>query len=168
MAQTISLDPRTWAKVRIMAFERSTSASKLVAQAVDEFLARELGKPQGQLATEPDPIAKFMEARLDEVSVISDVKLYETSIVKDPLPGREFKLSQPVPIEGMPWDEAKTKVESGQAAILQGNAVTAQDALPPPAVIKDPKEVGAAIKAVAPGREFHPVPKPASTRKPRR
>ena len=60
---------------------------------------------------------------------------------------------------------AKTVTKTFKAI---GEAVIGQDALPPPAVIKDPKEAAAAVKAVAAGREFHPVPKPVSAKRARR
>jgi hypothetical protein len=148
--QRISLDPALWNRTRRRAFDTGTTATALVSLALAEYLDR-TEKPQGRLADPQfvtlDPSQQVPPESLIPEAVIpvidrelrrgmKEVELYEVSVTADK----------------MPWD----------------GPVIVQDALPPAAVINDPKEVGAAIAkvALAAGREFHPVPKPTSTKKP--
>lgn len=58
--QKLSLDPELWAKTRRMAFDRQTTASKIVAEALTEWFGRQDGggKLRAQVATHAKPIAR--------------------------------------------------------------------------------------------------------------
>jgi gamma-glutamyl phosphate reductase len=190
--QRISLDPKLWAKTRRTAFDMGVTATEVVSQALVEYLDR-AENPLAGLAAAPKtlkhddrPIGRITKVTEDESGITVEGEVWP----KDD-PRRDVKLMEvSVTSDKLPWDSAVALVKSGQAAVLQGNssvvpdavipaieqrirgeAVIAQDALPPPAVIKDPKEAAAKVQAAMETRNaqpYHPVPKPTSTKKPRR
>jgi hypothetical protein len=151
MPQQLRMDPKVWNRIRIVAFSRGETATAIVERVMLDWLdSGEADKPQGRLA---DP--QFVTPAERDIKKFQDAQLLEVSVTKDEMP---WGPSSVVPTAVIPAIEKR----------LRGEAVIAQDALPPAAVINDPKEVGAAIAkvALAAGREFTPVPKPASTKKP--
>jgi predicted transcriptional regulator len=139
VGQTISIDPKMWATIRKLAFDRQTTASKIVEAALTEWFDRENGvdKLRAGSATlrenhnVPKPIARV-------VSV-------ETS-------------AKGVTIAAAPWDEPETPKDD-----LPPPAVVIEDGeykLTPEALARKAEQI-----AASKGREFHPVPKPTS-RKP--
>ena len=169
--QKISISPEIWARVRRRAFDTATTASKLTEVALAEYLDRE-DKPRAGAAT------KSLAPLLEATRPITDAKIHEVSVTS----------------KKMPWDDAKTvplldphdtpigrvtsvnEVSGGieVEAVVFGTSKPDGSIAPPAVVIEDgeykltPEAMAAKAAALAAqkGREFTPVPKPASTKKP--
>jgi len=155
VGQTISIDPKMWATIRKLAFDRQTTASKIVETALTEWQNRENGgnKPRAGLATVKDytppvkPIARVVAVEEDERGVT---------------------------VTAMPWDEQPTatitvedveKLDKATAAAPAHRTVIedGQYKLSPEAMARR-----AAQLAAQKGREFNPVPKPVRKPRPKR
>ena len=178
--QTISIDPDLWKRTRRQAFDMGTTATSIVEQALIAYFAAMELKQGGRLAPQPAPTTDWVLAK-GPVSA-SDLRGKAVSTIPD-IPLIDYR--PPQPASGIQWVGESTSEERKQ-----------MDALPPPAiyesfdesfatveedgsitqhtsvgfkavVINSPSEVAAAVKAAGP-REFHPVPKPTTTKKARR
>jgi hypothetical protein len=176
----LSLPDEIWTRVRMRALKDGTSATKIVEAALLQWFEKldraepDKARRREGLAAEPDPIVKFKEARLDEVSVTKDEMPWgPSSVIPDAvIPAIEKKLrGEPaIALDALP-PPAVVSIANGESATItsemhipaEGSA-TITDVR----VIKDPKEAGAAVRAVAAGREFHPVPKPVRKPRPKR
>jgi hypothetical protein len=193
MGQTISIAPEIWARVRHLAFDTQSTASKLTEMALIEYLDR-IDKPPARLAVAQDPPKRYFNEPQEEITPRSiDRAAFglppRESLVPDAVvPVIEQELRQVV----HKYDPAAMMSDP-----LLRESVSGQDALPPPAkrtpdygaveevlggkavggpiIINDPKEVakrvGAAMDAAvatSQPRPFTPVPKPVRKPRPKR
>jgi predicted transcriptional regulator len=163
MGQTISITPEIWARVRHLAFDTQSTASKLTEMALIEYLDRVDRDHRGRLAT-TEEAPKAGSGAPPWIAPASG------SIIP-PLMGLAARPGKPVVSIAPPADEGLVPasaviVGADEGVSGGGRSVTIEDGgykLTPEALAKRAAEL-----ATAKGVEFHPVPKPASKPKARR
>jgi len=194
--QTISIDPDLWKRTRRLAFDMGTTATSIVEEALIAYFAAMELKQGGRPAPHPTTdwvLAKGPVSASDLRTPFSGdhaILLMPDGSVMDPVADATVSTE--------PFSLSRTflsvdKLPPGDGAYVETKQM---DAWPPPArsasviadvveshmdgevrvidkvdlkaiVINSPSEAAAAVQAAGP-REFHPVPKPTTTKKARR
>lgn len=181
MGQTISIDPAMWATIRKMAFDRQTTASKLVEAALTEYLAKQQ-KPPARLATKvgddpdtkaeltrvatqtghviPEAVVPAIESRLRGERQVTMVAPWEKGgeiTTHDKPIAKVTKVTETA--AGLTVEAERVSPKVGVGAVIVG-----EDG-PEPIVVSTPEEAKAAVAALPQRRAFTPVPKPVSPKK---
>ena len=155
MGQQISIDPQLWAQTRRLAFDTSTTASRIVETALAEYLTR-VGEPPAELATTKKP-------RRPIENDPPGPEFYPAAGEKIRLPGLRDEADQrPLdPRLGAPWDEVTKPIDALAPPASENGAMNE------PVVVNDP-QVAAARAVELARRPITPVPKPTSTKRAKR